>query len=54
MFSQLVKTIYSQFLSEPRDKVGSCADVSGVSMIVSSVYFQRPGDNFEINFSFSS
>ena len=39
-------------LSEPRDKVGSCSDISEVSMVVMSVSFQRPDNILEMNFSF--
>ena len=35
-------------LSEPRDKVGRCSDVSEVSLVISSAYFQRPDDILEI------
>ena len=39
-------------LSEPRDKVGSCSDISEVSMIVLSLSFQRPDNILEMNFGF--
>ena len=45
--------IFAQFvLSEPRDKVGSCSDISEVSMVVLSVTFQRPDNILEMNFGF--
>ena len=43
---------YTFVLSEPSDKVGSCSDISDVSMVVLSVSFQRPDNILEMNFGF--
>ena len=46
-------TFFTHFvLREPRGKVGSCSDISEVSMVVLSVSFQRPDNILEMNFGF--
>ena len=51
--SEIWYNVFSRFvLSGPRDKVGSCSDISEVSMIVLWVSFQRPDNILEMNFGF--